>query len=259
MIWRIAVSGPPEAQALHFLFFGTICFVAAGVAYFFIREYSHRPHETFLQAIINVIKKDRLYSAEIKEFFSVGRLAFFVGFFMLLIGMWSEFIWAMEPLFIDSLHASPILGGIILSAFVAPFALLDYPVGRWIDRTQKRFFSILFGLVMGGGGIVLFSFASHPYILIALAALVSVGFVFFYIAVNGLFDSFSDHHRRGYMTGVWQAAEDIGFVLGPIFGGLVADFVGLRGSFSGFGVVFLASIVWVLLERVNIRRYEIRV
>ena len=134
--------------------------------------------------------------------------------------------------------------------------LLDYPVGRWIDRTQKRFFAILFGLILGGGGVILFSLASHPYALILFAALVSTGNVFFYIAVNGLFDSFSDHHRRGYMTGVWQSAEDIGFVLGPIFGGIIADLAGLRGAFLVFGVTFLLSIIWVVLERKNIRRYE---
>ena len=239
-----------------FLIFGAICFVAATIAQIFIQEYNHRAHETFFRSIKNIFIKDRLYLSELKEFFSVGRLSLFVSFFMLLVGMWSEFIWAMEPLFINSLHTSPIIGGIILSAFVAPFALLDYPVGHWIDRTQKRFFSILFGLILGGGGIILFSFATHPYTLVSLAALVSTGFVFFYIAVNGLFDSFSDHHRRGYMTGVWQSAEDIGFVLGPVFGGVMADLLGLRGAFLMFGITFLFSILWVMLEKESIKKYE---
>ncbi|MBI4085764.1 MAG: MFS transporter [Candidatus Liptonbacteria bacterium] len=241
-----------------FLIFGAVCFAAAGIAYIFIREHNRRAQETFFRAVGNIFTKDRLYSAELKEFFSAGRLSVFVGFFMLLVGMWSEFIWAMEPLFAKSINTSPVMGGVILSAFIAPFAFLDYPVGRWIDRTQKRFFSILLGLVLGGGGIVLFSFTSHPYALISLAALVSTGFVFFYVAVNGLFDSFSDRHRRGYMTGVWQSAEDIGFVIGPIFGGVAADFLGLRGAFLIFGATFLLSILWVLWERKNIRKYERR-
>lgn len=92
--------------------------------------------------------------------------------------------------------------------------------------------------------------------MILFAGLVSTGFIFFYIAVNGLFDSFSDHHRRGYMTGVWQSAEDMGFVIGPIFGGIIADFFGLRGAFLAFGILFLASALWVLRERKSIKRYE---
>ena len=239
-----------------FLIFGAVCFAAAIIAQILIREYNRHTRETFFRAIRNIFIKDHLYFAELKEFFSSGRLSVFVSFFMLLVGMWSEFIWAMEPLLVSSIHASPIIGGIILSAFVAPFALLDYPVGRWIDRTQKRFFSILFGLILGGSGIILFSFASHPYALILFAVLVSTGFVFFYVAVNGLFDSFSDHHRRGYMTGVWQSAEDIGFILGPIFGGIMADLFSLRGAFLVFGITFLLSILWVLRERKNIQQYE---
>ncbi|HEY4523397.1 MAG TPA: MFS transporter [Candidatus Paceibacterota bacterium] len=239
-----------------FLIFGAICFVAAVVAQIFIREYGYHVYETFFETIKNIFKKDRLYSAELREFFSAGRLSLFIVFFMLLVGMWSEFIWAMEPLFMNQLHTSPVIGGVILAAFVAPFTFLDYPVGRWIDRTQKRFFSILFGLILGGSAIILFSLTSHLYVLVLLAVLVSTGFVFFYIAVNGLFDSFSDHHRRGYMTGVWQSAEDIGFVLGPILGGVLADFFGLRGAFFVFGFTFLLSIFWVLWERKNIKKYE---
>ncbi len=238
-----------------FLIFGLICFVAAAVAYLTIREPQRRQESAF-SAVRSVFRKDHLYLAELKEFFSVGRMAYFVGFFMLLVGMWSEFIWAMEPVFIASVHTSPLIGGLVLMAFVAPFALLDYPLGRWLDRTQERFAAILAGLVVGGTGVVLFSIVSSILWLTIFAATVSVGFALFYVAVNGIFDSFSDHHRRGYMTGVWQSAEDIGFIIGPVVGGVLADAVGLGGAFQVFGVVFLLSVLWVLWERKTIRRYE---
>lgn len=238
-----------------FLIFGLVCFAAAVVAYLAIND-PERHHDSLSSAIRNVFRKDHVYLAELKEFFSVGRMAFFVGFFMLLVGMWSEFIWAMEPVFVASLHTSPLIGGLILTAFVAPLALLDYPIGRWLDRTQKRFAAILTGLVVGGIGVVLFSAVSSIPLLVIFAAIVSAGFALFYVAVNGIFDSFSDHHRRGYMTGVWQSAEDVGFVLGPIIGGVLADAVGLDGAFRAFGIVFLLSILWVLWERKTIQRYE---
>lgn len=240
---------------MPFLIFGGICFAAAAVASLFIRE-QERQYNSFFQAIRNVFRKDHVYLAELREFFTVGRMAYFVAFFMLLVGMWSEFIWAMEPVFIASLHTSPLVGGLVLTAFVAPLALLDYPLGRWLDRTQKRFSAILTGLVIGGIGVVLFSATSNIPLLIIFAIIVSSGFALFYVAVNGIFDSFSDHHRRGYMTGVWQSAEDVGFVLGPVVGGVLADIVGLHGAFRAFGIVFLLSILWVLWERKTIRRYE---
>ena len=242
---------------MPFLIFGLICFIAAAVAQLAIRE-PERRHDSIFSALRNVFHKDHVYVAELREFFSVGRMALFVVFFMLLVGMWSEFIWAMEPVFIASLRISPFMGGLILTAFVAPFALLDYPLGRWLDRTQKRFTAIIAGLVAGGSGVVLFSVTSSIFWLVAFAAIVSSGFALFYVAVNGIFDSFSDHHRRGYMTGVWQSAEDVGFVLGPIVGGLLADWVGLGGAFRTFGAIFLLSILWVLWERKVIQRYEAR-
>ena len=133
---------------------------------------------------------------------------------------------------------SALWGGVILSAFVVPFALLDYPVGRWIDRKQKRFLSIFFGLFACGAGVIAFSFAHSPVLMLSAAAGTSVGFAFFYVAANGIFDSFSTYHARGLMTGVWQSAEDIGFVIGPILGGLLADIWGLRAAFMFFGFIF---------------------
>jgi len=105
---------------------------------------------------------------------------------------------------------------------------------------------------------MLFSLMSGFAVLVFLALFVSVGFVFFYVAVNGLFDSFSDHHRRGYMAGVWQSAEDIGFAAGPILGGVIADFFGLRGAFFFFGFIFILSAIWIVLEKKSIQNYEIK-
>lgn len=242
---------------IPFLVFSLLCLVGALIAYASIRM-SGGKEESFAGSILDLVKKDRVYLAVVKEFFSSGRLAYLVSFSMLFIGMWTEFIWAMEPLLVRSLHSSYVTGGIILSAFVLPVALLDYPIGRWIDKTQKRYFSILGGLIAGGMGVILFSLVRSPVLLILLAFLVSLGFAFFYVAVNGLFDSLSNHHRRGYMAGVWQGSEDVGFVLGPVLGGIAADFLGLHGSFMAFGAVFFLSALWVMREKIFIKRCESR-
>ena len=240
-----------------FLIFASICFVA-GVFSIFAIPADGKQTENFWQAVCNVVVKDRVYRAELKEFFSVGRIAVFLSVFMLISGMWSEFIWAMEPILVEEAGGSPLWGGAILSAFVIPFALLDYPVGRWLDRTQKRFLSIFFGLFTGGASIMVFGFTSSPVLMLLTAAAASAGFVFFYVAANGIFDSFSTSHPRGLMTGVWQSAEDIGFVIGPVLGGLLADIWGLRAAFMFFGFIFLTLMFAVLKEKQLIAKYELR-
>src|SRR3989344_1466316 len=240
-----------------FLIFACICF-GAGVFSIFAIPADSKKTEVFFTALRNVVIKDRIYKAELKEFFSVGRIAVFIGAFMLVSGMWSEFIWAMEPILIKEAGESALWGGVILSAFVVPFALLDYPVGRWIDRKQKRFLSIFFGLFACGAGVIAFSFAHSPVLMLSAAAGTSVGFAFFYVAANGIFDSFSTYHARGLMTGVWQSAEDIGFVIGPILGGLLADIWGLRAAFMFFGFIFLVLMLAVLKEKQLIVGYELR-
>jgi len=240
---------------LPFLVFGAICLVAMFIAAMIIPDPRHE-HDPIAPALRKVFVHDRIYLAGLREFFSGGRISWLVGIAVLLSGMWSEFIWAMEPVFVAGLGLSPLLGGLVLTAFVVPFTALDYPIGIWIDRTQKRFVSIVIGLILGGVSMILFGVASSPLLLIGLAALVSTAYAFFYVAVNGIFDSLSDRHRRGHMTGVWQAAEDIGYVLGPIAGGVLADAFHLSGAFVAFGLLFLLASFGIGWMRKDIHRYE---
>jgi MFS family permease len=244
-----------SGNRLPFLVFGAICLLAAVVAKIFIPAPEHQ-HDSFLRAITNVFIKDRIYVGGVREFFSVGRMSLFLGCSMILVGMWSEFIWALEPIFVNEIGLGASLGGIILTAFVVPFALFDYPIGRWIDRSGRRFTAMIAGLVMGGSGMILFSTASEPFMLVFLATVASFGYAFFYVAVNGVFDMMSDHHLRGHMTGIWQAAEDIGFVLGPVLGGIAADVFNLRGAFFAFGGFLFVAIFLALGTRKYFRRYE---
>ena len=244
-----------SGNRIPFLVFGAICLVAMFVAAAIIPGPRHE-HDSIAPALRKVFVHDRICLAGLREFFSSGRVSWLVGSSVLLAGMWSEFIWAVEPVFVERLGLSPLTGGLVLAAFVVPFTLLDYPIGAWIDRTRKRFVSILGGLILGGIAMILFGLARSPLALILLAALVSAAYALFYVAVNGIFDSLSDRHRRGHVTGVWQAAEDIGYVLGPIAGGMLADMFQLSGAFVAFGILFLLVSFGVSQMRSDIHRYE---
>lgn len=238
-----------------FLIFGVACLLIALWTLFMMKN-SEKHNENLKSAIRNIIRKDRVYFAEFKEFFKSGKVSIMVGMLMLIAGMWSEFVWALEPVLIDEVHASPKIGGIILSAFIAPW-LLEYPIGRWIDKHQKRFFALASGPIVGGLGIVLFSFVTNVLVLIVASVVMAIGFAFFYVAINGLFDTLSNHHRRGHMAGVWQTWEDIGFVVGPVLGGVLAEIFGMRGAFTVFGFGLLFIVLWLRYERRTIKQYEV--
>ncbi len=238
-----------------FLIFSGFCFLAALLAWRFVPN-DKGLQEPFEQAVGLVYTKDRIYFAEIREFFSVGKIAYIVGFFTILNGMWYEFLWAMEPVLIAENGVSPFFGGLALSFFMITLALFDYPIGAWMDKTQHRFFSIVIGLFIGAAGIAVFALAGSVITILLVAIVTGVGMSFFDVGLDGLFDTFSNHHRRGYMTGVWQAAEDVGFIIGPVIGGVLADIFGLRGSFVVFGALFFISSLWVFYEKSTIKKYE---
>lgn len=238
-----------------FFIFSTFCYLAALFAWTVIPS-DRKSHEPFWQALRDIYLKDHVYLAEIREFFSAGRLAYFIGFFTLLSGMWYEFLWAMEPILIKDMGLSPFFGGLALSLFMITLALFDYPIGLWMDKTQHRYASIVLGLFIGAIGIAIFAFTQNVASLLMVAVITGIGMSFFDVGLDGLFDSFSNNRRRGYMTGVWQAAEDVGFIIGPVFGGVIADIFGLRQAFLVFGALFLFSIIWVFFEKNTIGQYE---
>ena len=238
-----------------FLIFSGFCYLAAIMAWRLIPD-ERKPHESFKHALTLVYTRDRIYFAEIKEFFSAGKVAYFISFFTILSGMWYEFLWAMEPVLIQENGISPFFGGLALSLFMVTLALFDYPIGAWMDKTQNRFISIVIGLFIGAVGIGVFALVDSILAILLVAIVTGIGMSFFDVGLDGLFDTFSDHHRRGYMTGVWQAAEDVGFIIGPVLGGVLADAFGLREAFVIFGTLFFLSSLWVLYERSTIKKYE---
>ncbi len=109
--------------------------------------------------------------------------------------------------------------GVLIALFMLPFALLCYPAGRLADRrgwfAPMLIGNICFGLVFASYGVV-------PKSLLPLAMLASGVFSALILAPNLLL--ISDLVRRGHgegLFGAFQVAGSLGFLTGPIVGGIL--------------------------------------
>jgi MFS family permease len=134
-------------------------------------------------------------------------------------------------------------GAIFASNFITSF--IFQPIwGRLSDRYGRKIMLLRsgFGMTLV---IVLMGFARHPWQLLLLR--VANGVISgFNPAAVALVSASAPKERIGFAMGVLQSGAVAGSILGPLFGGLMADLFGFRPIFWFTGLLMLAATLLVL-------------
>jgi MFS family permease len=182
------------------------------------------------------------FSSSWRELRRMGWFGLALLYFSLLLNAWEQVLLTFQPLFYgpDVLNIPPHLGGMLMACFSLPGIFLSYPAGKLADRFGKKRVLVA-GLVVLGVSLALFSGARSLEEAIVPALLASVGWVLSLPALNGLIIDNASGHRKGVVAGIWDLFLDLGFMCGPLFGGLIAQLLGIKSVFLVLGLVFIAS------------------
>jgi len=154
------------------------------------------------------------------------------------------------PLLLAGLHGvdRPRIG-MLLGAFLFPFALLSYPIGRLAERRRVRPM-IVGGSLVYGLGVVLVPLLPVPLLWGLMPLLGTASAVMFVPTLLWLLDRAHGVGRTTAMAS-FHAAGALGFLLGPLCcGGLIAlGGAGMRGyvlafAFAGATEITGALLVW---------------
>lgn len=147
--------------------------------------------------------------------------------------------------------------GFLLMLFLLPFSLLSYPVGRLSERLSRTRLvgggSLFYGMLLMTLG--LWSADSLPWLMFGLGVLSAVMFVPSLVLVLDL----ATPQTRSTSLGGFNAAGSLGFIVGPIVGGLVSQTVAggfgwQAGYSSAFAVAGAVEVLCVLLVLRAMRR-----
>lgn len=137
-------------------------------------------------------------------------------------------------------------------AFSGPFfiSFVATPFWGWVgDRTGRK--AMVLRAVLGlGVSQALIGFAQNPEQLL-LGRMVQGGISGFIAAAMALVASTTPKERLGVALGTLQTATATGTVLGPLVGGVLADFLGFRAIFwvtSGFCFASGLLVLWKVKE-----------
>lgn len=239
MMLGVAIGAPiggllGRAEVLRPLLAGAgLLVVAAGLAAASLREPDEVEERPGLAAIAATLRANR--SLAIPLLFSfIDR--FTVGFYT-----------TTFSLFASGLHgATPPRVGLWISAFMLPFALLSFPFGLLADRSSKTALlcggSLVYGLFTASLGFWPTGFI--PYGMAATGIAAAVMFVPSMLMTAEL----APAAVRSTALGAFNTAGSLGFILGPLTGGLVSEHVRAdHGPAAGYQAAFLVAGLSVLL------------
>lgn len=201
---------------------GSVLLLTAGViACFSLRDAESMSRAGSIRSALHLLLTERRlivpYAFSFVDRFTVG---FFVSVF---------------PLYLGTVHgAEPALIGMLMFAFLLPFALLQYPGGRISERTGRAA-PIILGSVAYGVCIMWIGFLD-PGSLWYVMVIGGVFGAFMFSPSAALTGDIAPEDKRGVAIGGFNFFGSLGFVIGPFAGGLIADTYGFGASFAFAGM-----------------------
>ncbi len=158
------------------------------------------------------------------------------------------FVTPVFPVYITELG----MGGIELGVLAASFALtrivLAGPLGSLSDNIgrKKVLVSSLLGFAIAN---IIYALAEHAWVMILARALEGAVSAGFFPAANAFVSDMTTPENRGTAMGYLSTGNMTGFVIGPVVGGVLAEFLGIRLPFivaaaiSILALIFLAVLI----------------
>jgi MFS family permease len=144
-------------------------------------------------------------------------------------------------LFASGLHgAAPPKIGLWISAFMLPFALFSFPFGLLADRVSKT------GMLCGGSliyGVLTASLGFWPTEWIGVGmGVIGISAAVMFVPSMLMTTDLTPPEIRSTALGAFNTAGSLGFILGPITGGLVSQTVSAsQGAVIGYRVAFAVA------------------
>lgn len=222
-----------------------VAFGLIGIAIFTQLPDPVTEREPLLTGIRNLFAKDGLFKRGIREYSELKNLGLLILLLTVLFTVLDGLTWTLEPLYYPELGLNSDMGSLIFSMFILPLIVFGLPAGYLADKYGKTK-ALVAGLGLSGASLIMFGTATNPAMLLMAAFLTAAGMAFSWASVSGLITDISKDRGRGNITGVWNTSMDLGYVIGPLLGGIAANFLKIGNTFTLMGIILLSAAVIAL-------------
>jgi len=179
---------------------------------------------------------------------NVAKILYPVLFFSIILCVFDAVFWTIGPIFSEGFASFSDFGGLFMAAYTLPVLFVNWFIKPITARFGKKrtaliafFFGNLFLLPIG--------FISSPIPIIIFVFISSLVSSIAWPAIEGAYADYitESHAYQKEIEGLNDITANIGYIIGPIFGGFMADFVGVKQVFLPL-IIFNLFIVLILLK-----------
>jgi MFS family permease len=143
-------------------------------------------------------------------------------------------------IFVEQLGGSVLDAGIAWAVFLISLGIVEYPMGKFIDKFGKKRMLILATLLCAGVAYS-YALANSFYQLLAIQVLAGVAFAVGDPTWDAWYSDLVDDHKSGFQWGLANMVTNVGEGIAILLGGALAYFMGFRSLFLIAGTIALAS------------------
>jgi hypothetical protein len=179
------------------------------------------------------------------------------GEFVSAIGDWLYIVALLVVIYRES--GSPLVLGVFGAARVVPYIVLSIPAGIAADRYDRRLILLITDLARGAAMLamaIVVATGGPVWMLVVLSIVAACFSTFFYPAIGGYIPNLAlDERQLGPANSAWASLDNLGFVVGPVLGGILVASGGVTFAFviNAITFVVIAAVLWRLPPSSNVR------
>lgn len=159
-------------------------------------------------------------------------------------------VWGLLPILLSVRGFSLSEIGVIVAVYPAVWGVGQLLTGALADRLPKK--AMLFwGMVIQAIVLILFIWAMSEASFIALAVLLGVGTAIVYPTFLAAIADYTHPEQRAESIGVFRLWRDLGYAIGALLTGIIADLLGIEMSILTIGLVTLLSALVIRVRMDN--------
>jgi len=151
------------------------------------------------------------------------------------------------PLYLTGLGMDINRMATVLSAFTFSWALLQPVTGHASDRFGRKRI-IVVGLAGSVISVATFTLTGSFSLLIACSLLLGVEAAFFYTPLVAMVSDIAPSELEGTLIGSYRFFRDLGYFVGPLLLGMIADNLGLVYAFYATSIFLLVATLFIQLQ-----------
>jgi len=159
-------------------------------------------------------------------------------------------IWGLLPVLLLGQNFSLQDIGIIVGIYPTVWGLSQLFTGRFADIYSNK--KILFwGMLLQGVAIILLAYTSTKSIYILLCVILGIGTALVYPTFLVVIANNSSPNQRAESIGVFRLWRDLGYAIGALLSGIIADMFGIPYAIISIGIITILSSIIIQLRMIE--------